>query len=82
MNKNSLYNNLLTDMETRYAMGHNYIKGGLLKKFISPTMYGNPRLSTFLEKIEGLFIEILESVKRVQFYTNYTIDKNERRLNQ
>lgn len=82
MNKDSLYNNLLTDLETRYSMGHNYLKTGLLVKFLSPTMYGNPRLSTFLGKIDSLFIEILESVKKVQFYTNYTIDKNERRLNQ
>jgi hypothetical protein len=82
MNKDSLYNNLLTDLETRYSMGHNYFKKGLLSKFLSPTMYGNPRLSTFLGKIDSLFIEILESVKRIQFYTNYTIDKNERRLNQ
>jgi hypothetical protein len=82
MNKNSFYTKILTDSEKRFSMGFDYSKNGLIDKFLSPVMYGNPRLSTFLKKLDSLFIELLESVKRIQFYTNYSIDKNDRRFNE
>jgi hypothetical protein len=82
MNKDSLYVKILHDSEKRFSMGFNYTKKGLIERFLSPTMYGNPRLSNFLKRLEPLFIELIESVKRIQFYTNYTIDKNDRRFNE
>jgi hypothetical protein len=81
MHKNSLYTKILNDLEERISMGYDYGKGGLLRKFLSPMMFLNPRLNLFLTKIDPLMIEMAESVKKIQFYFNYTIDKNDRRFN-
>ncbi len=63
-------------------MGFDYSKNGLLFRFLSQMMYGNTRLAEFLKRLDKLFVELIESVKRIQFYTNYTIDKNDRRFNE
>ncbi len=68
--------------ESRLNMGYDYEQNGLISKFVSPAMYANPRLSEFLTRIDPLFLEILKVVKKIQFYHNYTIDKNDTRINQ
>lgn len=80
MYKDSIYQKMYKDSEVRKNMGYNY-SDGLLSRFFSTMMYQNPRLSTFLDKIEPLFVEILDSIKKIQFYQNYTIDKNDTRYN-
>jgi hypothetical protein len=82
MYKDSIYNKMYQSTEERLNMGFNYEENGLLNKFVSPTMYGNPRLAEFLRRIDPLFLEILKSVKKIQYYYNYTIDKNDTRYNQ
>jgi hypothetical protein len=77
---NSIYNQMLQSTEDRKNMGYNYGKDGLLRRFFSPRMYMNPRVEKFLNDMEPAIIELTESVKKIQFYTNYTIDKNDRRL--
>ena len=72
---------MLDTSESRLYTGYDYGTKGLLDKFISPTMYGNPRLAEFLYRIDPLFIEIVDLVKKIQNYNNYTIDKNDRRYN-
>ena len=79
MYKDSIYNKINQDSEVRIATGYDYGKNGLINRFVSPTLFGNTRLSTFLTKIDKLLIEIVESVKRIQFFFNFTIDKNDRR---
>jgi len=81
MFSNSIYNKMLQDQETRLSTGYDYNTNGMLPNFLSPILYQNPRLSTFLNLIDPALIEITESVKKIQFYTNYTIDKNDRRTN-
>ena len=73
---------MLRESEGRINMGYDYNTNGLIKRFLSPLMYFNPRLSTFLNMIDPLFIEILNAIKKLQFYHNYTIDKNDTRYNQ
>ena len=80
MYKDSIYQKMYRGSEDRKNMGYNY-SDGLLSRFFSNMMYQNPRLSTFLDKIEPLFVEILDSIKKIQFYQNYTIDKNDTRYN-
>ena len=77
---NSVYNKMVESCDQRKNMGFDYTKDGMLRRFFSPRMYMNPRMEDFLNKIEPAIIEITESVKKIQFYTNYTIDKNDRRL--
>jgi hypothetical protein len=82
MYKDSIYNKMLQSSEKRISMGFDYATNGLIDKWLSPSMYGNPRLSTFLKMIDPMFIELLDTVKKIQFFYNYTIDKNDRRYNQ
>ena len=63
------------------STGFNYNEGGLVNRFFSSRMYMNPRIETFLNLIDPILIEFTESVKKIQFYTNFTIDKNDRRIN-
>ena len=81
MYKDSIYNKIIQDSEHRLDTGYNYSKNGLIKKFVSPSLYGNPRIANFLNRIDSLLIELTDSVKKVQFFFNYTIDKNDRRYN-
>lgn len=82
MYKDSLYNKMLQSTEERLNTGFDYTSNGMLKRFLSPTMLGNPRLKEFVERIDKSFIELANTVKKVQFYWNYTIDKNDNRINQ
>ena len=68
--------------ESRKNLGYDYEENGLLNKFVSPSLYGNPRMAEFLKRIDPLFLEILKSVKKIQYFYNYTIDKNDTRYNQ
>ena len=61
--------------------GFNYNESGLINRFVSSRMYMNPRIEKFLNSIDPILIEFTESVKKIQFYTNFTIDKNDRRIN-
>lgn len=82
MYKDSIYNKIVQDSEVRQAQGYDYAKKGLFTRFLSPALYGNPRIANFLEKTDPLLIELTDSVKRLQFFFNYTIDKNDRRYNE
>lgn len=77
----SIYNKMIQSEEKRKNMGYDYAKEGLISKFVSPRMFMNPRMEGFLNEIDPAMIEFNESVKKIQFYTNFTIDKNDRRLN-
>jgi len=81
MYKDSIYTKMIRANDSLLNIGYDYGTNGLLDKFVSPTMYGNPRLSEFLYMIDPIFIEIVEAVKKIQNYHNYTIDKNDRRYN-
>lgn len=81
MYKDSIYNKITQDSEIRVDNGYNYAKNGLINKFVSPALYGNPRIANFLNRIDLLLIDLTDSVKRLQFFFNYTIDKNDRRYN-
>lgn len=78
---NSYYNKILRSSDKVTARGFNYIESGLLNKMLSPRMYLVPRIKDFLELLDPSLIELLESVKRIQFFYNYTMDKNDRSLN-
>ena len=82
MYKDSVYTKMYESNDQRLNMGYDYESNGLIDKFVSPTMYANPRLAEFLTRIDPLFLEILRIDKKVQFYHNYTIDKNDSRINQ
>ena len=77
----SFYNKMLQSNEKRTALGYDYGNDCLLNKFLSPRLYFNPRIEDFLNLLDPALIELVETVKKMQFYYNYTIDKNDRRIN-
>jgi hypothetical protein len=77
----SFYNKLIRSNDRLTARGYNYKENGILDKFVSPRMYLVERVKGFLNLLDPSLIELLDSVKRVQFYYNYTMDKNDRSLN-
>lgn len=62
--------------------GYDYRNRGMVSRMFSPRMFLNPVMEGFLNRIEPYFIEILDSIKKLQFYQNYTIDKNDGSINQ
>ena len=77
----SQYKKMIQASDSLKSNGYQYQNEGLMKKFFSSRMYMNPTMASFLDRIDTMIIELTESVKKIQFYTNYTIDKNERRIN-
>lgn len=77
----SFYNKLLRSNDNLVARGYDYKENGLINRLVSPRMYLVERISGFLNMIDPGLIELVESVKRIQFYYNYTMDKNDRSLN-
>ena len=77
----SFYNKLIKSNDKLLARGYDYNTNGLIDKLVSPRMYLVERLAGFLNMIDPSLIELVESVKTIQFYYNYTMDKNDRSLN-
>ena len=63
------------------STGYNYRVNGISSRFFSSRMMMNPVMAGFLTRVEPYFIEMLDSVKKLQFYQNYTIDKNDGSIN-
>lgn len=81
MYRDSIYQKILQEGSTFKAFGYDYRKGGLTNRFFSKRMFMNPVMNDFIKFIELYFSEILDSVKKLQFYQNFTIDKNDRSIN-
>jgi hypothetical protein len=77
----SFYNKLIRSNDRITSRGYNYKENGIIDKFVSPRMYLVERVKGFLNIMDPSLVELLDSVKRVQFYYNYTMDKNDRSLN-
>jgi hypothetical protein len=77
----SFYNKLIRSNDRLSSRGYNYKENGIFDKFVSPRMYLVERIKGFLNMMDPSLIELLDSVKRIQFYYNYTMDKNDRSLN-
>ena len=82
MYKDSIYNKMYQEGELITSNGYDYRKNGLVNRWISKRMLMSPLMDGFLGKIEPYFVELIDSVKKLQFYQNYTIDKNDGSLNQ
>jgi hypothetical protein len=77
----SFYNKLIRSNDRLTSRGYDYKANGILDKMLSPRMYLVERVKGFLNMMDPSLMELLDSVKRVQFYYNYTMDKNDRSLN-
>jgi hypothetical protein len=81
MYKDSIYKKMYEQGEKVLHTGYDYEKRGLVKRFVASRMLMNTVMDEFLTRMDPLFKEFLNSVKKIQFYQNYTIDKNDSTLN-
>ena len=81
MYKDSIYNKMLESGNKSLHNGYDYRNKGMISNLFSNRMFQNPVMEGFLKQIEPYFIELLDSVKKLQFYQNYTIDKNDGSIN-
>jgi hypothetical protein len=81
MYKDSIYKKMLESEDKILHNGYDYRNKGMVSRLFSSRMFMNPIMEGFLKQIEPYFIELLDSVKKLQFYQNYTIDKNDGSIN-
>jgi methionine synthase II (cobalamin-independent) len=81
MYKESIYRKMLKESEDLKYRGFQYQDTNIIERFVSNRMFGNPIMAGFLRKINPIMIDWIESVKRVQFFYNYIIDKNDNSIN-
>jgi hypothetical protein len=81
MYKDSVYTKIYSSNDKVKDTGYNYRSEGMIDKFFSNRMFGNPVMDGFLNRIEPYFVEMTDSVKAIQFYNNYTLDKNDGSIN-
>jgi methionine synthase II (cobalamin-independent) len=81
MYKESIYKKMLEESEDLKYRGFQYQDINIMEKFVSSRMMGNPIMAGFLNLLNPIFINWIESVKRVQFFYNYIIDKNDNSIN-
>jgi hypothetical protein len=72
---------MLEESEDLKYRGFQYQDINIMEKFVSSRMMGNPIMAGFLNLLNPIFINWIESVKRVQFFYNYIIDKNDNSIN-
>lgn len=81
MYKESIYNQMYKKGEVVKDRGYDPETDGIITRFFSSRMMMNPVMEGFLNRIEPWFIQVINSVKKLQFYQNYTVDKNDTTLN-
>jgi hypothetical protein len=82
MYKDSVYKKIYESNDELKNRGYDYASEGMAQHFFSDRMYMNPVMNGFLVYMNRFFVEFTDSVKKIQFYTNYTNDKNDGSLNQ
>jgi hypothetical protein len=81
MYKQSIYKKMLMESDDLKYRGFQYQNINIMEKFVSSRMIGNPIMAGFLKLLNPIFINWIESVKRVQFFYNYILDKNDNSIN-
>lgn len=81
MYKDSIYKKMYEQGEVTLHTGYDPEKEGIIKRLFSNRMMMSPLMEGFLNKIEPFFIQFINSVKKIQFYQNFTVDKNDTTLN-
>lgn len=60
--------------------GYDYSKT-LIRNSLSKYLYANPKLAVFLDHLNDLMLNLVESVKYIRNYYNYAVPKNYRKIN-
>jgi len=76
----SIYDRTATRVEKINNLGYNY-EGKILKKTLSSYLFKDPSRSEILAKIDAILYFLVEKVKTIKTFYNYTVPKNYRKLN-
>lgn len=78
--KESLYDAATSRNERINNLGFNY-KGKILRKTISPYLYSDPERATILDKFDNWLFFLVEKVKSIKTFYNYTVPKDYTKIN-
>jgi hypothetical protein len=76
----SLYNVSNHRLDRLKNKGFNY-KCKLFEKSMSPLLFADPTRKSILDEYEKLIYFLIEKVKLIKTFYNYTVDKNYKNLN-
>lgn len=78
--KKSLYEVSQNRMNRLKNTGYAY-EGKIFQKTMSPLIFADPTRSDILAKFETMIFFLVEKVKYIKTFYNYTVSKNYRNLN-
>lgn len=78
--KESLYDTATSRNERINNLGFNY-KGKILRKTISPYLYSDPERAKILDRFDAWLFFLVEKVKSVKTFYNYTVPKDYTKIN-
>lgn len=77
----NLYNIAVTQKTTDKS-GFDYkLEPIILRKSLSPNIYENDILAGFLDSVDNIVVNSIESVKRIRIFNNFTVSKEEKGIN-
>ena len=76
----SLYNITEHYGEDIKYLGFDY-KDVIISKTISNYILQNTEMITFMEYINDIFFVLIESIKKIRIFNNYTVNKNYKYIN-
>ena len=76
---NSLYDFVDTRLDSLLNRGYDY-EGNIFRKTMSPYIYADQKRSNILDKFETIIFFLIEKVKGIKVFYNYTVSKNYTKL--
>ena len=78
--KQSLYDKVYNRLTIIKNTGFNY-EGRIFEKTMSPYLFADPNRKDILTNYEKIIFFLIEKVKMIKTFYNYTVPKNYRNLN-
>ena len=80
MTKKSVYEATTSRVEKLNYLGYNY-EGKILKRTVSGYLFKDPKRAAILEKFEEVLYFLVEKVKTIKNFYNYTVPKDYKKIN-
>ena len=80
MNEDSIYNATYSRNEKLNGLGYQY-KGNIFKRTMSSYLFKDPTRAGILEQFERVMYFLVEKVKTIRTYYNYTVPKDYTKIN-
>ena len=80
MSKKSLYDETYNFFEERKNLGLDY-SDKIFKRTVSNYLYRNETVAGFLDKLNAIYLNCIESVKYLRIFHNIAVKKNYKKIN-